>query len=81
MDYVKEQTLEFCKNQTFKGEILESVGLLEEGKFDVIKSLIDSAMKAGQDTDIGHEYKENIIERYESTVRNVIPTGWDVLMN
>ena len=79
LDYVKEKTLEFCKNQTFKGAILESVGLLEEGKFDVIKSLIDSAMKAGQDTDVGHEYKENIVERYESTVRNVVPTGWDAI--
>jgi len=79
LNYVKEQTLEFCKNQTFKSAILESVGLLEEGKFDVIKSKIDSAMKAGQDTDIGHEYKENIIERYESTVRDVISCGWDVI--
>lgn len=79
LDYVKEETLEFCKNQTFKSAILESVGLLEEGKFDVIKSKIDSAMKAGQDTDIGHEYKENIVERYESIVRNVIPSGWDVI--
>jgi len=79
LEYVKEQTLEFCKNQTFKSAILESVGLLEEGKFDVIKSKIDSAMKAGQDTDIGHEYKENIVERYESIVRNVIPSGWDVI--
>lgn len=79
LEYVKEQTLEFCKNQTFKSAILESVGLLEEGKFDVIKSKIDSAMKAGQDTDIGHEYKENITERYESIVRNVIPSGWDVI--
>ena len=79
LDYVKEKTLEFCKNQTFKNAILESVGLLEEGKFDVIKSKIDSAMKAGQDTDIGHEYKENIVERYESTIRDVIPTGWDVI--
>ena len=79
LDYVKEKPLEFCKNQTFKGAILESVVLLEEGKFDVIKSLIDSAMKAGQDTDVGHEYKENIVERYESTVRNVVPTGWDAI--
>ena len=79
LEYVKEQTLEFCKNQTFKSAILESVGLLEEGKFDVIKANIDSAMKAGQDTDIGHEYKENIVERYESTVRNVIPSGWDAI--
>ena len=79
LSYVKEQTLEFCKNQTFKNAILESVDLLNDGKFDVIKSKIDNAMKAGQDTDIGHEYKENIIDRYESTVRNVIPSGWDAI--
>jgi len=79
LEYVKEQSLEFCKNQTFKNAILESVDLLSDGKFDVIKSKIDDAMKAGQDTDVGHEYKENIIERYESTVRNVIPSGWDAI--
>ena len=79
LEYVKEQSLEFCKNQTFKNAILESVDLLSDGKFDVIKSKIDDAMKAGQDTDVGHEYKENIIERYESTVRNVISCGWDAI--
>jgi len=79
LDYVKEQTLEFCKNQNFKGVILESVQLLEEGKFDVIKEKIDNAMKQGQDTDIGHEYKADVKARYEENIRNVIPTGWDVV--
>ena len=79
LSYVKEQTLEFCKNQTFKNAILESVDLLNDGKFDVIKSKIDNAMKAGQDTDIGLEYKESIIERYEATVRDVVSCGWDVI--
>ena len=79
LEYVKEQTLEFCKNQNFKGAILESVHLLEEGKFDVIKEKIDNAMKSGQDTDIGHEYKLDVKARYESNIRNVIPTGWDVI--
>jgi len=79
LEYVKEQTLEFCKNQNFKGAILESVQLLEEGKFDVIKEKIDNAMKSGQDTDIGHEYKLDVKVRYESNIRNVIPTGWDVI--
>ena len=79
LDYVKEQTLEFCKNQNFKSAILESVQLLEEGKFDVIKEKIDNAMKQGQDTDIGHEYKLDVKARYESNIRNVIPTGWDVI--
>ena len=36
-------------------------------------------MKAGQDTDVGHEYKSMITQRYESTVRNVVSTGWDVI--
>tara|TARA_R110000803_G_scaffold41254_1_gene88784 strand:- start:3766 stop:5124 length:1359 start_codon:yes stop_codon:yes gene_type:complete len=79
LDYVKETTLEFCKNQEVKSAILESVQLLETGQFDEIKSKIDNAMKAGQDTDIGHEYKEDIVARYESSVRDVIPCGWDVI--
>jgi len=79
LDYVKVTTLEFCKNQEVKNAILESVQLLETGQFDEIKAKIDNAMKAGQDTDIGHEYKEDIVARYESSVRDVIPCGWDVI--
>ena len=36
-------------------------------------------MKAGQNTNVGHIYKSDIKERYESTVRNVVPTGWDTI--
>ena len=45
----------------------------------MIKKNIDTAMKAGQDSDIGHEYKSMIVERYEDTVRNVVSTGWQVI--
>ena len=79
LEYVKSETLEFCKNQEVKNAILESVGLLQEGKIDQIKTIIDSAMKAGQNTNVGHIYKSDIKERYESTVRNVVPTGWDTI--
>ena len=79
LDYVKSETIEFCKNQEVKNAILESVGLLQEGKIEQIKTKIDSAMKAGQDTNVGHDYKEDIVDRYESTVRDVVPTGWDVI--
>ena len=77
--YVKEQVLDFCKNQSIKNAILDSVSLLEDGKYDTIKKNIDTAMKAGQDSDIGHEYKSMIVERYEDSVRNVVSTGWDVI--
>ena len=79
LDFVKEQVLDFCKNQSIKNAILDSVTLLEDGKYDTIKKKIDTAMKAGQDSDIGHEYKTMIVERYEDTVRNVVSTGWDVI--
>lgn len=79
LDYVKEETLNFCTNQSLKQAILDSIPLLEQGKYDKIKSTIDTAMKAGQPTDVGHEYKIMITQRYEDLARNPIPTGWDVI--
>lgn len=79
LEFVKEQVLDFCKNQSIKNAILDSVTLLEDGKYETIKKKIDTAMKAGQDSDIGHEYKTMITERYEDQVRNVVSTGWDVI--
>ena len=79
LEFVKQEVLDFCKNQSIKNAILDSVPLLESGKYDMIKKNIDTAMKAGQDSDIGHEYKSMIVERYEDTVRNVVSTGWQVI--
>ena len=79
LDYVKEETLNFCTNQSLKQAILDSIPLLEQGKYDKIKSTIDTAMKAGQPTDVGHEYKLMITQRYDDLARNPIPTGWDVI--
>ena len=79
LDYVKEQSVEFCRNQSIKNAILDSVSLLEQGKYDTIKKKIDDAMKSGQSQDIGHEYKTMIDNRYEDTIRNVVSTGWKVI--
>jgi replicative DNA helicase len=79
LDFIKENVLQFCKNQEIKRAILESVNLLENGNYDDIKVRIDGAMKAGQNTDIGHEYKVNVKDRYEGTSRNPISCGWGVI--
>ncbi len=79
LEFVKEKTLEFCKNQRLKSAIMDSVNLLKNGKYDEIKLKIDTAMKAGADRDVGHEYMQHIDERYEESVRNTITTGWDVI--
>ena len=79
LDFVKEQTLDFCKNQNLKNAIVKSVDLLKSGEYDSIKSLIDDAMKAGAERNLGHEYLVNIDDRYSESVRNTCTTGWDVI--
>ena len=79
LEFIKEESIKFCKNQKLKGAIVESVGLLESGEFDQIKKKIDEAMKAGGDRNIGHEYNTSIDDRYKESVRNTITTGWEVI--
>lgn len=79
VQFVKDQFLNFCKNQKLKNAILESVELLKGGKYDEIKANIDNAMKAGSDRNIGHEYNEDIEARYEANVRHPVETPWEVI--
>ena len=79
LEFIQSETLDFCKNQTLKKAILESVDMLENKNYDGIKTLIDDAMKAGTERDIGHEYLTEIEERYSESARTTTPTGWDVI--
>lgn len=79
LEFIKETTLDFCKNQELRGAILEAVPLLQRGDYESIKSLIDNALKVGMDTDIGMDYFETVHQRYEEDARNPIPTGFPVL--
>ena len=77
LEFVKEKSLEFCKNQVVKNAIMESVELLENQQYDDIKRIIDDAMKAGVETDIGHEYITGLEERLTKQSRECLPTKWD----
>ena len=79
LEFVKKEALEFCKNQKIKQAITDSVEKLQFGDYDGIKTIIDEAMKAGGDKDIGHDYNEDIAARYEESLRNTVKTGWDVI--
>ena len=79
LKYVQEKALDFCKNQVLKSAIMESVSLLENQNYDGIKTVIDSAMKAGTAVDIGHEYNIGIEERLTKSTRTTIKTPWDVI--
>lgn len=79
LDYVKEQTLDFCKNQTLKRAILDSVDLLKTGEYDKIKYKIDNAIRSGTDRNLGHIYSQEINDRYSEYARSPLATGWDLL--
>jgi replicative DNA helicase len=51
--------------------------MLEKGQYDDIKYMMDSALKAGQDKSIGHEYEKDIETRYREEERSPVPTYWD----
>jgi len=79
LQFIKEQALDFCKNQEIKKAILSSVDLLKHSRYDDIKAKIDDALKAGGDKDIGHDYMSSIEERYTDAVRDTKETPWEVI--
>ena len=79
LSFVKDEILKFCKNQEIKRAIMDSVNLLKMGNYDEIKSKMDSAMKAGADTNIGLDYIKDVAARYDEAARHTITTGWDVV--
>jgi replicative DNA helicase len=75
-EYVEQEFANFCKNQQLKKALMSSVDLLEKGQYDDIRYLIDSALKAGMDKNLGHEYEKDTETRYRAEDRNPIPTPW-----
>jgi len=55
LEYVQEEFTTFCKNQKMKAAILDSADLLKDGDFDGIRNLVEEAIKAGMDKNLGHE--------------------------
>ena len=81
LEFVKQETLGFCKNQVLKGAIVEAVDLLEQKRYDEIKTIIDAAMKAGSERDLGHDYIISLEDRLTKSVRNTLETPWDSVTN
>ena len=79
LEFVQSETLDFCKNQTLKSAILESVDMLENKNYDGIKSIIDNAMKAGTSRDLGHDYIPSLESRLAESARITVKTPWDVI--
>lgn len=79
LKFVKEQFLEFCKNQKLKRAIWVSTDYLKLGQYDNIKKVIDDAMKAGSERNLGHEYFQDVEKRMSEMARESVKTNWQVI--
>lgn len=77
LEYVEQEFSSFCKNQQLKKALLNSVDLLNAGDYDSIRILVDNALKAGGDKNLGHEYNKDTESRYREDARSVVPTPWE----
>ena len=75
-EYIKEQSLDFCRKQNLKGAMLKSVDLLQSCSFDEISKIINESLKLGSETNFGYDYLVDFEERYAPKFRNPVSTGW-----
>ena len=79
IEYAKDKSLEFCKNQSMKAAILKSVELLQEGKFEEIQKTIEDSLKISTEQDMGQDYFDSFKTRQQVHSRITIPTGFPLL--
>lgn len=79
LKYVKEQFLEFCRNQTLKNAIMKSVDFLKQGEYESIKNVVDNALRAGMERNLGHDYFGDVDKRMENVARDCIKTHWEII--
>jgi replicative DNA helicase len=77
--YVKEQFLEFCKNQKLKNAIWDAQEFLKQGEYDKIWNVINEASRAGIERNLGHDYFTDIDQRMSDSARETIKTNWDII--
>ena len=76
IEYIKEQSLDFCRKQNLKEAMLKSVGLLQTCSFDEISQVINDSLKLGSDSNFGYDYLADFEQRFVPKHRLPVTTGW-----
>ena len=56
VEYIKEQSLDFCRKQNLKEAMMKSVNLLQTCSFDEISKVINDSLKLGSENNFGYDY-------------------------
>jgi replicative DNA helicase len=78
--YVKENVLDYCRKRSIAMAMESALSLIEEKKYEQIDLEMRKALQAGQERNVGHEYKSSLDARLAADAYvNILPTPWDEL--
>ena len=74
-EYVKDKAIDFCRKQVLKGAMIKSAALLKSSSFEEIEKLIKEALVLGTDNNFGHDFRKDLLKRFELVSRDPTSTG------
>jgi hypothetical protein len=76
-DFIKDKAVDFCRKQVLKQAMMKSVeSLLKSSSFEEIEKVIKDALVLGTDNNFGHDFRKDLLKRFELRSRDPISTGW-----
>ena len=74
--FIKDKAIDFCRKQVLKGAMIKSASLLKTSSFEEIEKVIKEALVLGTDNNFGHDFRKDLLKRFELITRNPMSTGW-----
>tara|TARA_R100000388_G_C7241934_1_gene162040 strand:- start:308 stop:1660 length:1353 start_codon:yes stop_codon:yes gene_type:complete len=75
-EFIKDKAIDFCRKQVLKGAMIKSASLLKSSSFEEIEKVIKEALVLGTDNNFGHDFRKDLLKRFELVSRDPMSTGW-----
>ena len=75
IQYVKDKSLDFCRKQAMRSALEQAVDMIASGQDENVINLIRDALTVGTTPSIGHQFMEDLENRFVHIVRHACRTG------
>ncbi len=79
LEYIKENSLEFCRKRCVMLSLEKILEFAENRKYNEIVPEIQKALLAGSEKDMGHSFLEDFEARMQRIAYKPIPTPWELI--
>lgn len=81
LEYIKEQSLDFCKKRCLAIALETTLDLIEDKKYEQIIPIVQKALVIGSERDSGHNLVNDFEKRMVPQIHRHIPTPWPEINN